>query len=338
MEDVRLANFSFQPQTRGKVCSFCHNLIGNNSLFCDVCGTPQDVSQVFRVRSEMQRNIDMLTATLQSLEAKKNALANEVKELENASEKAKLTQKIELESLDDKIKTLTSALQPLTVEVESLRTRKDALTQEVEALVNEKQKLEQATKSEAATIDSLHKERLEMQREVKRRPLKGARSQQVPAKSRENHAAKISHIFVCSYNGSADWNTELSKLLAQFELSLDQTKYSYSPEKIVFTVTGSRANIEKLAASLLRLEGFTNLRSKLAATKNSLREGIRVRDVHRAQLNELGRVPWYKENRGLSKQRADLSQRLAQDDFRIKAMTEDLKALENLVGSDAAKN
>jgi len=333
-----LANFSFQPQTRGKVCSFCHNLIGNNSLFCDVCGTPQDVSQVFRVRSEMQRNIDMLTATLQSLEAKKNALANEVKELENASEKAKLTQKIELESLDDKIKTLTSALQPLTVEVESLRTRKDALTQEVEALVNEKQKLEQATKSEAATIDSLHKERLEMQREVKRRPLKGARSQQVPTKPRENHAAKISHTFVCSYNGSADWNTELSKLLAQFELSLDQTKYSYSPEKIVFTVTGSRANIEKLAASLLRLEGFTNLRSKLAATKNSLREGIRVRDVHRAQLNELGRVPWYKENRGLSKQRAELSQRLAQDDFRIKAMTEDLKTLENLVGSDAAKN
>src|SRR5208337_2755343 len=145
IEAVRLASFNPQPQTRGKVCSFCHNLIGNNSLFCDVCGTPQDVSQVFRVRSEMQRNIDMLTATLQSLEAKRNALVNEIKELENASEKAKLTQKIELESLDDKIKTLTSALQPLSVEVESLKSRKQAVTQEVEALLSEKQKLEEAT-------------------------------------------------------------------------------------------------------------------------------------------------------------------------------------------------
>jgi len=338
MEDVRLASFTPQPQTRGKVCSFCHNLIGNNALFCDVCGTPQDVSQVFRVRSEMQRNIDMLTATLQSLEGRRNALTNEIKELDNESEKAKLTQKIELESLDDKIKTLTSALQPLTVEIDSLKTRKEGLTQEVEALRTEKQKLEEATKSEAATIDSLHKERLEMQREVKRRPAKGATRQQVPAKPKENQSAKVSHTFICSYQGSADWNTELSKLLAQFELSLDQSKYSYSPEKIILTVTGSRANIEKLAASLNHLEGFTNLRTKLAATKNNLRESIRVRDIHKEQLNQLGRVPWYKENRSLTKQRADLTQRLAEDDFRIRAMTEDLKTLENLVGSDAAKN
>jgi glycine cleavage system regulatory protein len=339
MENVRLASFSPQPQTRGKVCSFCHNLIGTNALFCDVCGTPQDVSQVFRVRSEMQRNIDMLTATLQSLEARRNALANEIKELENASEKAKLTQKIELESLDDKIKTLTSALQPLSVEVESLRTRKEALNQEVEALLSEKQKLEKETRSEALTIDSLHKERVEMQREVKRRPVKNARRQQAPTKPKENRTAMaITHTFVCSYHGNADWNTELSKLLAQLELSLDQAKYSYSPEKIVLSVTGSRANIEKLAASLNRLEGFTNLRTKLAATKNSLRESIRARDIHKEQLNELSRVPWYKENRSLSKQRVELSQRLAEEDFRIRAMTEDLKALENLVGSDAAKN
>lgn len=338
MEGVRLANFSPQPQTRGKVCSFCHNLVGNNALFCDICGTPQDVSQVFQVRSEMQRNIDMLTATLQTLESRRNALANEIKELENTSEKAKLTQQIELESLDDKIKTLTSALQPLTVEVESLRTRKEALTQEVEALLNEKQKLEKDTRSEALTIDSLHKERVEMQREIKRRPVKSAH-RQVPTKPKENHAAKqITHTFVCSYYGNADWNTELSKLLAQFELSLDQAKYSYSPEKIVLSVAGSRADIEKLAASLNRLEGFTNLRTKLAATKNSLRESIRARDIHKEQLNELSRVPWYKENRSLSKQRAELSQRLAEDDFRIRSVTEDLKALENLVGSDAAKN
>lgn len=339
MESVRLANFSPQPQTRGKVCSFCHNLIGSNALFCDVCGTPQDVSQVFRVRSEMQRNIDMLTATLQSLESRRNALASEIKELESASEKAKLTQKIELESLDDKIKTLTSALQPLTVEVESLRTRKEALNKEVEALLTEKQRLEKDTKSEAATIDSLHKERVEMQRETKGRPVKSARRQQVPTKPREERTAKeITHTFVCSYNGNSDWNTELSKLLAQFELSLDQAKYSYSPEKIVLSVAGSRASIEKLAASLNHLEGFTNLRSKLAATKNSLRESIRVRDIRKEQLNELSRVPWYKENRSLGKERAELSQRLAEDDFRIRAMTEDLRALENLVGSDAAKN
>ena len=339
MESVGLTSFSPQPQTRGKVCSFCHNLIGNNSLFCDVCGTPQDVSQVFRVRSEMQRNIDMLTATLQSLETRRNTLANEIKELENTSEKAKLTQKIELESLDDKIKTLTSALQPLTVEVESLKTRKGALTQEVEALLSEKRKLEEATKSEAATIDSLHKERVEIQRETKHRPVKSTRRQQVPTKPKENHMTKqITHTFVCSYNGNADWNTELSKLLAQFELSLDQAKYSYSPEKIVLSVAGSRENIEKLAASLNRLEGFTNLRTKLAATKNNLRESIRARDIHKQQLNDMSRVPWYKENRSISKQRAELSQRVAEDDFRIKAMTEDLKALENLVGSDAAKN
>ncbi len=334
-----MASFSPQPQTRGKVCSFCHNLIGNNSLFCDVCGTPQDVSQVYRVRSEMQRNIDMLTATLQSLETKRNALADEIKELENASEKAKLTQKIELESLDDKIKTLTSALQPLTIEVESLKTRKEALATEVQTLLGEKEKLEKETKSEAATIDSLHRERVEMQRKVKHGPVKSARRQQVPTKPKEIYTAKqTTHTFVCRYDGNADWNTELSKLIAQFKLSLDQAKYSYSPEKIVLSVTGSRENIEKLAEALNRMEGFTNLRSKLAATKNSLRENIRVRDIHKQQLDELSRVPWYKENRSLSKQRAEISQRIAEDDFRIRAMTEDLKALENLVGSDAAKN
>ena len=334
-----MASSSAQPQTRGKVCSFCHNLIGNNSLFCDVCGTPQDVSQVYRVRSEMQRNIDMLTATLQSLETKRNALADEIKELENASEKAKLTQKIELESLDDKIKTLTSALQPLTIEVESLKTRKEALATEVQTLLSEKEKLEKETKAEAATIDSLHRERVEMQRKIQSRPVKAARRQQVPTKPKEEHTAKqTTHTFVCRYDGNADWNTELSKLIAQFKLSLDQAKYSYSPEKIVLSVAGSRENIEKLAEALNRMEGFTNLRSKLAAAKNSLRETMRVRDIHKQQLNELSNVPWYKENRSLSKQRAEISQRLAEDDFRIKAMTEDLKALENLVGSDGTKN
>lgn len=335
-----MASFNPQPQTRGKVCSFCHNLIGNNALFCDICGTPQDVSQVIRVRSETQRNIDMLTATLQSLEARRNNMANEIKELESASERAKLTRQIELESLDDKIKTLTSALQPLTVEIESLRTRKEALTSEVDALLNEKQQLEKQTRTEAATIGSLHKERLEMQRETKRPTVKTARRQQVSAKAKGTGTISkpVTHTFVCKYEGSSDWNTELSRLITQFTLSLDQTKYSYSPEKIVLSVSGRRENLEKFTAALNRLEGFTNLRSKLAAAKNILRESIRARDIRKGQLSELNSVPWYKQNRSLTVQRAELSQRLAEDDFRIKAMTEDLQALESLVGSDGTKN
>jgi chromosome segregation ATPase len=340
MEDVRLASFNSQPQSRGKVCSFCHNLIGNNALFCDICGTPQDVSQVIRVRSEMQRDIDMLTATLQSLEARRSSLASEIKELENTSEKAKLTRQIELESLDDKIKTLTSALQPLTTEVESLKTRKEALTNEIDTLLSEKQRLEKETKTEAATIDALHGERLQMQRGRKSRPAREARRQPVSPKAKENIAVnkQVTHTFICRYDGTSDWNTELSKLIAQFGVSLDQSRYSYSPEKIVLSVSGTRGNLERFAAALNHLDGFTNLRSKLAAAKNTLRESIRSRNFRQAQLTELSRVPWYKQNRTLTAQRAELSQSLAQDDLRIRAMTEDLKALESLVNSDATKN
>jgi chromosome segregation ATPase len=322
------------------VCSFCHNLIGNNALFCDICGTPQDVSQVIRVRSEMQRDIDMLTATLQSLEARRSSLASEIKELENTSEKAKLTRQIELESLDDKIKTLTSALQPLTTEVESLKTRKEALTNEIDTLLSEKQRLEKETKTEAATIDALHGERLQMQRGRKSRPAREARRQPVSPKAKENIAVnkQVTHTFICRYDGTSDWNTELSKLIAQFGVSLDQSRYSYSPEKIVLSVSGTRGNLERFAAALNHLDGFTNLRSKLAAAKNTLRESIRSRNFRQAQLTELSRVPWYKQNRTLTAQRAELSQSLAQDDLRIRAMTEDLKALESLVNSDATKN
>jgi chromosome segregation ATPase len=343
MEDVRLASFNPQSQARGKVCSFCHNLIGTNALFCDICGTPQDVSQVIRVRSEMQRNIDMLTATLQSLEARRNALANEIKELENTSEKAKLTRQIELESLDDKIKTLTSALQPLTTEVESLKTRKEALTNEIETLLSEKQRLEKETKTEAATIDALHEERLQMQRGRRRsHPVNQVRRQPASpkAKAKENIAVnkQVGHTFICRYDGTSDWNTELSKLIAEFGVSLDQKKYSYSPEKIVLSVSGTRGSLERFAAALNRLDGFTNLRSKLAAAKNTLRESIRARSMRQAQLSELSKVPWYKQNRTLTAQRAELTQSLAQDELRIRAMTEDLKALESLVNSDAPKN
>jgi cell division protein FtsB len=342
MEDVRLASFSPQPQPRGKVCSFCHNLIGANALFCDICGTPQDVSQVIRVRSEMQRNIDMLTATLQSLEARRNALATEIKELENTSEKAKLTRQIELESLDDKIKTLTSALQPLTTEVESLRTRKEALTNEIETLLNEKQRLEKETKTEAATIDALHEERLQMQRGRRTRAVKQVSRQPASPKAKAGENITVNkqttHTFICRYDGASDWNTELSKLIAEFGVSLDQKKYSYSPEKIVLSVSGTRGNLEKFAAALNRLNGFTNLRSKLAAAKNTLRESIRARSIRQAQLSELSKVPWYKQNRTLTAQRAELTQSIAQDELRIRAMTEDLRALESLVNSDAPKN
>lgn len=288
----------------------------------------------------MQRNIDNLNASLRSMETRKAALENEIRGLENVSEKAKLSQKIELESLDDKIKTLTSALQPLTLDVESLRNRRDALTHEIEALATKKQELEKTTKSVvAATIDSFHRERLEMQHEGNRRKTH-RRSNQASTKPKELRDVnrQTAHTFLCKYEGAGDWNTELSKLITQFEISLDQTKYSFSPEKIVLAVTGSRGNIEKLAAALNTLEGFVNLRSKLAATRNSLREYVRARNLQKQQLDELDHLPWYKQNRTLTRQRAELSQRLAEDDSKINAISEDLKALENLVGSDAPKN
>jgi predicted nucleic acid-binding Zn-ribbon protein len=288
----------------------------------------------------MQKNIDNLNAVLRSLQTRKGALENEIKGLENATEKAKLSQKIELESLDDKIKTLTSALQPLTLDVESLRNRRDALTHEIETLATKKQELEETTKSEAATIDSLHRERLEMQHENKRRPGKTRlRSNQASTKP-ELHAVskQTAHTFLCKYEGGGDWNTELSKLIAQFELSLDQTKYSFSPEKIVLPVIGSKDNIEKLTTALNSLEGFVNLRSKLAATRNSLREYLTARNIQKQQLDELDHVPWYKQNRSLTQQRAELSQKLAETDSWIRAISEDLKALESLVASDAPKN
>lgn len=167
-------------------------------------------------------------------------LESEIRELQNSSEKAKLTQKIELESLDDKIKTLTDALQPLSREVESLRSRKEALTNEVDVLATKKQELEKATRSEAETIESLHRERLGMH-EIRRRSDK-ARIRSPASRPKEVRAAnkQTTHTFVCKYEGTGDWNTELSRLIAQFELSLDQPKYSFSPDKIVLPVTGSR--------------------------------------------------------------------------------------------------
>lgn len=323
-----------------KVCSFCHNFIDSNALFCDVCGTPQDVGRVLQIRSEMQKNIDNLNASIRSLESRKAILESEIKELQNSSEKAKLTQKIELESLDEKIKTLTAALQPLTHEVESLQSRKEGLTHEIESLATKKQGLDEAAKSEAATIESLHKERLEMQHDVRRRPSKGRARTQV-AKPREMRTAatkQTTHTFICKYEGPGDWNTELSRLITQYELSLDQTKYSFSPEKIVLTVTGSRENIEKLATALNALEGFVNLRSKLAATKNSLREYVKARNIHKQQLEALNHVPWYKQNRSLTQQKMELSQRLAEEESKINAISEDLRALEGLLGSDVPKN
>jgi len=333
--DLRLAN----SQTgQRKVCSFCHNFIDSNALFCDVCGTPQDMGRVLQVRSEMQKNIDNQTASVRSLESRKAALESEIRELQNSSEKAKLTQKIELESLDDKIKTLTDALQPLSREVESLRSRKEALTNEVDVLTTKKQELEKATRSEAETIESLHRERLGMH-EIRRRSDK-ARIRNQASKPKELRAAnkQTTHTFVCKYEGTADWNTELSRLIAQFELSLDQPKYSFSPDKIILPVTGSRENIEKLATALNSLEGFVNLRSKLAATKNSLREYVKARTIHKQELDELNNVPWYKQNRSLNKRKIELSQRLAEDDSKVNAISEDLKTLESLVGSDVPKN
>lgn len=306
------------PQVQKRVeCSFCHNLIYRNAAFCDFCGTPQDLSHVYQVRSEIERNVETLTVTLQSLESKKATLLTEVKELENSFEKAKLSQKAELESFDDKRKMLTNALQEMIVELASLRNKKGELTNEIEALVSQV-------------------------KEIKRRPSKSGprRRGESPTKRKGLHAGinqETTHTFICRYEGRADWNSEFAKLIAQFDLSLDHANYSVSREKIVFTVTGSRDNLEKLTASLNSIEGFTNLRSKLAAAKRSLRETVNARDIHKEQLEALDHVSWYTDKQRITMQRAELGERLAQDEFKIKAISEDVRALESLLASNGAK-
>ena len=124
------------------------------------------------------------------------------------------------------------------------------------------------------------------------------------------------------------------------DLLLNQNDYSVSPGQITFSVTGSRENIEKLADSLNGMEGFVNLRSKLAEVKRNLREIITARNIRQEQLEALDRTPWYKRERTrpFAAQKAELTQAIAADDQRIRSLNENLKALENLVGGNMPTN
>lgn len=298
-----------------------------NALFCDICGTARDIGRIYQVQSEVQRNIGTLTGTLQSLEVKKAALLQEIKDLEDSAEKARLSQKAELELLDNRGKTLTDAL---TVEVESSRNKRGELTKEIEALTSQIHHLESTRKSEESAVYSLQKQTLELKRGIRTR----ARKAVTKPKGLHRGIKREAHTFIGKYEGKVDWNTELARLISQSEISLDHASYAVSPEKIVFSVTGSRDSIEKFAAALNSLNGFVNLRSKLAATRRSLRESVNAKNLHKEQLDSLHKVPWYKRNIGsLTKRKNELSQKLAEDDLRIKAISEDLKTLEQTLGS-----
>lgn len=98
---------------------------------------------------------------------------------------------------------------------------------------------------------------------------------------------------------------------------------------------GTRENIEKLVAALNSLEGFTNLRTKLAGTKRNLQESVEARKTHRQQLESLDQIPWYKRNgRNLAEQKAALEKRIAEDDAQIIRVAADLKSIKDLLASE----
>lgn len=299
-------------------CSFCHNTLDPNALFCDICGTPHDISQVYQVRSEMQQNIDTLNATLQSLVSRNAALQKEI------------------ESLEGRKRELTDNLQPLTIQVESLRSKQHELATKLESLTTQLRQSEETRKSEEATIEVLRREKLELERQVKPRVKKNSRLHKTQPKRKTHGVEQETHTFIGKYEGKEDWNTELAKRIAQFGLSLDHTTYFVSTEKIVFSVTGSRGDIEKLAVTLNGLEGFVNLRSRLAEAKRTLREAIDARNAHKEQLDAVNKAPWYKREttKALTAQKTELSRQLATDDLKIEALNKNLRALESLLGSN----
>ncbi len=300
------------------ICSFCHNTLDPRALFCDICGTPHDISQVYQVRSEMQQHVDTLNATLQSLESRNAALQKEI------------------ESMEGRKRELTDNLQPLTIQVESLRSKQHELATKLESLTTQLRQSEETRKSEEATIEVLRREKLELDRQVKPRVKTNSRPHKTQHKRKTHGVEQETHTFIGKYEGKEDWNTELAKRIAQFGLSLDHTTYCVSPEKIAFSVTGSRVGIENLAATLNGLEGFVNLRSRLAETRRSLREAIDARNARQEQLDAVNKAPWYKREttRGLTTQRTELSQQLAADDLKIEALNKNLRALESLLSSN----
>jgi chromosome segregation ATPase len=266
----------------------------------------------------MQQHVDTLNATLQSLESRNAALQKEI------------------ESLEGRKRELTENLQPLTIQVESLRSKQHELATKLESLTTQLRQSEETRKSEEATIEVLRREKLELERQVEPRVKKNSRPHKTTHKRKTHGVEQETHTFIGKYEGKEDWNTELAKRIAQFGLSLDHTTYCVSPEKIVFSVTGSRVGIENLAATLNGLEGFVNLRSRLAETRRSLREAINARNARQEQLDAVNKAPWYKREttRGLTTQRTELSQQLAADDLKIESLNENLRALESLLRSN----
>lgn len=264
----------------------------------------------------MQHNIDALQATLQSLESRKTGLMTEI------------------ETLESKRRALSDGLRPLTIEVESLRGKQQKLTDQVQSLATQLRQSEERRRSEEASLEVLRKERLELERQVKPMVKKNGQHNRTSRKRKHAGVKQNAHTFIGKYEGKEDWNAELAKRISQLGLTLDHTTYSVSPEKIVFSVTGSNKNIERLATGLNGLEGFVNLRSKLAETRRTLREAVNTRNTRQEQLNALSKTPWYKRetSRGLSTRKATLSQQISADDLKIRALNEHLKALENLLG------
>jgi chromosome segregation ATPase len=303
------------------VCSFCHNTLDPNARFCDTCGTPHEISEIYQVRSQMQQNVDTLNATLQSLESRRAGIMKEI------------------EVLEGKKRMLAEDMRPLTIEVESLRSKQGELTTQLETLTTQLRESEERIKSKEASLVVLRRERLELESQVKPIVRNNGRPHKMPRKKKPRDVKQETHTFIGTYDGKEDWNTELAKRISQLGLTLDHTTYSVSPEKIVFSVTGSTENIEKLATSLSGLEGFVNLRSKLAETKRNLRETLSAKNIRQEELDALNKTPWYKREkpRGLATQKAELSQQISADDLRLKALNESLKALENLLGDNEPK-
>ena len=143
----------------------------------------------------------------------------------------------------------------------------------------------------------------------------------------------VTHTFIGRYEGRKDWNTELAKHTGQFQLSLIH-QYC-SAEKVVFTVTGSRQEIEKLAVSLKGLHGYINLRARLAETKRELGAAISARNARQERLNVLDSAPWYDRNvRGLAIERFRLVEAITVYELKINTLTENLRSLESLLAAN----
>jgi predicted nucleic acid-binding Zn-ribbon protein len=303
-----------------------------------------EVERLDARKRELTSQTDALTATIPSLEGKKLALQEEINDLEKSVEEAR-TSRTEVQSLNDRIKTLTATLQPLTDEVQTLSNKKLELTTETEILTNRTFELKTLKQTEEAAVDYLRKERVQLQKQVKHPPRKKitiSHDARRPARTKRRPRTKqTEHVFVGQFTGTADWNTELARLITQFYLSLDHSTYAVLADKIVFKVIGSRENIEKLAESLNKVPGFVNLRSKLVATRRGLNESIEARNIQRRQLDSLNAIPWYRRNpRAIGEQKTQLTKQIVSYDVQIKKMSEDLRTIESLLGSEqgAAQN